>query len=55
MTPILGRDLKTLNELKLNKYAWRIESNITNNKNDNYQIIARAKNLNPWILIKKKI
>ena len=55
MTPNLGRDLKTLNELKLNEYAWMIESNITNNKNDNYQIIARAKNLNPWILIKKKI
>ena len=55
MTPNLGRELKNLNELKLNEYAWMIKSNITTNKNDNYQIIDRAKNLNPWILIKKKI
>ena len=55
MTPNLGRDLKTLNELKPNEYAWMIESNIMTNKSDNYQIIDRAKNLNPWILIKKKI
>ena len=55
MTPNLGRDLKNLNELKQNEYAWMIESNIETNKSDNYQIIARDKALNPWILIKKNI
>ena len=55
MTPNLGRDLKNLNELKPNEYAWMIESNIATNKSENYQIIARDKNLNPWTLIKKKI
>ena len=55
MTPNLGRDLKNLNELKLNKYAWMIESNITINKSEDYQIIARDKSLNPWTLIKRKI
>ena len=55
MTPNLGRDLKNLNELKPNEFAWMIESNIATNKSENYQIIARDKNLNPWTLIKKKI
>jgi len=55
MTPNLGRDLKSLNELELNEYAWMIESNIKTNKSEDYQIIASDKNLNPWKLIKKKI
>ncbi len=55
MTPNLGREIKNLNELKPNEYAWMINSNITTNKRENYQIIARDKNLNPWTLIKKKI
>ena len=53
MTPNLGKDLKNLNELKPNEYAWMIESDIETNKSENYQIIARDKNLNPWTLIKK--
>ena len=55
MTPNLGRDLKNLNELKPNEYAWMIVSNMSTNKSENYQIISRDTNLNPWILIKKKI
>ncbi len=55
MTPNLGRDLKNLNELKPNEYAWMIESNIATNKSEKYQIIATDKNLTPWTLIKKKI
>ena len=54
-TPNLGKDLKNLNELKQNEYAWMIESNIMTNKSESYQIIARDKNLKPWSLIKKKI
>ncbi len=55
MTPNIGKGFNNLNELKPNEYAWMIEStNITNN-NENYQIIASEKNLNPWKLIKKKI
>ena len=53
MTPNLGRDLKNLNELKPNEYAWMIESNSTNDKSELYQIIASDKNLDPWKLIKK--
>ena len=55
MTPNLGRDLKNLNELKPNEYAWMIESNIKTSKIENYQIIAKDKNLNPWTLVKKKM
>ncbi len=55
LTPNLGKDLKNLNELKTNEYAWMIESkNIKSNK-QNYQIIASNKNLNPWKLIMKKL
>ena len=55
LSPNLGRDLKNINELKPNEYAWMIGSNIATNKSENYQIIARDKNLNPWTLIKKNI
>ena len=54
MTPNLRKDLKNLNELKLNKYAWMIESKLTTKKSENYQIISRDKKLSPWSLIKKK-
>jgi len=55
MTPNLGKGFNNLKELKPNEYAWMIESNNLTNKNQNYQIIASDKNLNPWKLIKKKI
>ncbi len=55
MTQNLGRDLKNLNQLKPNEYTWMIKSDIETNKSENYQIITRYKNLNPWTLIKKKI
>ena len=55
MTPNLGRDLKNLNELKPNEYAWMIDSNYIETNKQNYQIIASEKYLNPWKLIKKKI
>ena len=55
MTPILGKDLKNLNELKPNEYAWMIESKNKTAPVENYQIIASDKNLHPWKLIKKKI
>tara|TARA_Y100001933_G_scaffold219039_1_gene227499 strand:+ start:62 stop:388 length:327 start_codon:yes stop_codon:yes gene_type:complete len=55
MTPNLGEDLKNINELKPNEYAWMIESKNINSDTQKYQIIASDKNLNPWKLIKKKI
>ena len=55
MTQNLGKNLKNLNELKPNEYAWMIESKNKTNKSENYQIIVSGKNLNPWTLIKKKI
>lgn len=55
LTPNLGKNLKDLNGLKENEYAWMIEYTNMINKSDNYQIIASDENLNPWKLIKKKI
>jgi len=55
MTPNLGKDIKNLNELKPNEYAWMIESNSRINKSKSYQIIASDEDLNPWMLIKKNI
>ena len=54
LTPKLGKNFKYLNELQPNEYAWMIESERID-KNQNYQIIASDKNLNPWKLIRKKI
>ena len=54
ITPKLGKNFKYINELKPNEYAWMIESEGID-KNQNYQIIASDKNLNPWKLIRKKI
>jgi len=55
ITPKLGKDLKNLNELKPNQYAWIVESDNIKIKSKNYQIIANDQNLEPWKLIKKKI
>ncbi len=55
MTPNLGKELKDLNNLKPNEYAWMIESKDMKETNQNYQVIASDKDLNPWKLIKKKI
>ena len=52
MTPNIGENYKYLNALKPNQYAWMIESEKIN-RNQNYQIIASDKNLDPWKLIKK--
>ena len=54
MTPRIGKEFNNLNELQPNDYAWMIESNNSISNNQNYQIIASDKNLNPWKLIKKK-
>ena len=55
MTPNLGKEFKNLNNLKPNEYAWMIESEDIKFTNQNYQVIASDKNLNPWKLIKKKM
>ena len=55
MTPNLGKEFKYLNNLKPNEYAWMIESKDMKETNQNYQVIASDKDLNPWKLIKKKI
>ena len=55
MTPRIGKEFNNLNELQPNDYAWMIESNNSISNNQNYQIIASDKNLNPWKLIKKMI
>ena len=55
MTPNLGKEFKDLNNLKPNEYAWMIESKDMKETNQNYQVIASDKDLNPWKLIKKKI
>ena len=52
MTPNIGEKYRYLNALKPNQYAWMIESKKIN-RNQNYQIIASDKNLDPWKLIKK--
>jgi len=55
MTPNLGKDINNLKELKSNAYAWKIVPSNIISQNENYEIIASDKNLNPWKLIKKKI
>ena len=54
MTPNVGKDFNSLNELKTNEYAWMLNYNNTN-ESESYKIVANDKNLNPWILIEKKI
>ena len=55
MTPNLGKNINNLKELKSNAYAWKIVPRNIISQNENYEIIASDKNLNPWKLIKKKI
>tara|TARA_B100000674_G_C37081162_1_gene575978 strand:- start:73 stop:513 length:441 start_codon:yes stop_codon:yes gene_type:complete len=55
VTPKLGKDLKNVNELKPNEYAWMIESDINKSSNPNYEVVVSDKSLNPWTLIKKKM
>ncbi len=55
LTPKLGGAIKGFKDLKKLEYAWITESQISDIKNDQYELISDDKNLRPWKLIQKKI
>ncbi len=51
--PKLGNGLGSIDELKINQYAWASFPDNNTKTNEKYNIVYESKKLNPWKLIKK--
>ena len=52
--PRLGNGLGSIDELKINQYAWASFPENKHETNEKYNIIYESNKLYPWKLIKKK-
>ena len=52
--PRLGNGLGSINELKINQYAWASFPDNNPETNEKYNIVYESEKLKPWKLIKKE-